>query len=768
MILACARSEFVQVVKNRRTACALHAMTRACDVSSCPRPQHARTPSDRVPTPQAPDAVQLSPDAQPKTAQLPQHHNSYVFVRSWIAQHAGPCAESHSSTPSHTPLNNHRSVSHPLPAATTENFHQPYAQALHSRLDHALSADVDGLSDAFPHNPLPPPSACSANSAHGEPSSQCSINSMHSYPSYQYLKSKAHQSAYCQRAAPPHSHSPSLPHAHTVAAPTGPGYPSSFFFPVHPTAKQSGPRNHPRTRSYSGSPFSQNGMHHVQSNSNAASWRSGGQAQPPPVPPPPHGRPVVHYEARHLSSPPCLPQPPPPALPEGYSAPPRHSGRQRTIHYSHPNHQSHSSHDHIPGPPPLPEAMAVSSWGHRPPPPRSWQPSARVVPPPPPPVASAGLPSTSQPGSLLASPQPDPLAAPVREAAAAPVSQPSPQTPPHERPHSDLERFLQAVDRLWAAPPPPPPAADSTSAPSCSHDHLDGGAGHCCQPASDPASPSDRGCCHRPCNPMGNSNGSEGNDTLDSGLPEGSGSRQPAPATLADVWSRVEDCSAFGLEVTCAAKGSVSCSYFVPHLSALHIVATAPQDDAPGALDTLFDDGESTAPPEALRGGRMNEEGTDEAATDGTAEESGADAHTHSGDADTVPSPVAGGMDMDTSGFLHSGAPSTSRGSVMHVCPLACRPLRALTSACRIWFPWAMMQLVQGLAPQCTCACVAGVHCSLVACVAVCKRRHACKLSRTNLVFSFSLVFLQFAFACRMHAITRTPAIQNDAPCAPI
>eukprot|EP00892_Ulva_mutabilis_P008883 jgi/Ulvmu1/6367/UM294_0001.1 len=305
--------------------------------------------------------------------------------------------------------------------------------------------------------------------------------------------------------------------------------------------------------------------------------------------------------------------------------------------------------------------------GPPPPAPRNWQLSARMAPPPPPPAASAGLQSASQPSSLPASPHPDPLMPPVRDGP-PPVPQAMPQTPPHERPHSDLERFLQAVNRLWAAPPPPPPAADCSSslqrAASGMPDLLESSAAQILRPASDPPSPSGRGCLHRTCNPIDHSNGSEGNDTLDSGTPEVSG--QPAPATLADVWGRVQDCSAFGLEVICAAKGSVSCSYFVPHLSALHIVATTAPDDSHGGLDTLFDDGASTVPPEALRSVRMHDEGADEAATDGTAEDSGADAHTHSGDAETDPSPVAGAMFMDSSGFLHSGAPSTSRGSVMH------------------------------------------------------------------------------------------------------
>lgn len=172
---------------------------------------------------------------------------------------------------------------------------------------------------------------------------------------------------------------------------------------------------------------------------------------------------------------------------------------------------------------------------------------------------------------------------------------------------------------------------------------------------------------------MGISNGSEGTDTVDSALPDTSSGVQPAPATLADVWGRMQECSAFGLEVPCSAKGSVSCSYFVPHLSALHIVATLPPDEQPGlpaGLDGLFDEGESALPPEVLRGGgRMHEYAVDEAATDGTAEDSGTDPHVSGGDGDTMPSPGGGGgMFMDSSGFLHSGAPSTSRGSVMHVC----------------------------------------------------------------------------------------------------
>lgn len=104
----------------------------------------------------------------------------------------------------------------------------------------------------------------------------------------------------------------------------------------------------------------------------------------------------------------------------------------------------------------------------------------------------------------------------------------------------------------------------------------------------------------------------------------------------------------------------------MPHLSALHIVATVPPDDQ-GGLDTLFYEGASPLPPEVLRGGRIHEYAVDEAATDGTAEDSGTDPHAISGDGDTVPSPGGGGMFMDSSGFLHSGAPSTSRGSVMHV-----------------------------------------------------------------------------------------------------
>eukprot|EP00892_Ulva_mutabilis_P008628 jgi/Ulvmu1/6137/UM027_0115.1 len=637
-------------------------MTRACEVRSCTRSQHAPEPSDRVPTPQAPDAVELSPDAQSQAYVRSQQHNSYGFISSWIAQHASPCAISHSTAA--LPLHHHRSVSHPQPADTIHHLH---AHGLTSRLDSGPSADVDGLSDAVPYHPLPPPSVSSANSAQGEPSSQCSINSMHSYPSHQQPKSRQFQSISRPRISQQHSfpHSPSQARAAPVSAPAG--HHAGFIYHSQHSSKHSAPWHSSRPRSYSGSQFSPNGVPHASgAKSNAPSWRTGCQGQPPPAPPPQHAR-QLRYEARHLSSPPCLPQPPPPALPEAYAVPHRHSDLQRTVHYSHPNHRSQSSHDHAPGPPPLPEATVMSAWGHRPPPPRNWQLSARMAPPPPPPAASAGLQSASQPSSLPASPHPDPLMPPVRDGP-PPVPQAMPQTPPHERPHSDLERFLQAVNRLWAAPPPPPPAADCSSslqrAASGMPDLLESSAAQILRPASDPPSPSGRGCLHRTCNPIDHSNGSEGNDTLDSGTPEVSG--QPAPATLADVWGRVQDCSAFGLEVICAAKGSVSCSYFVPHLSALHIVATTAPDDSHGGLDTLFDDGASTVPPEALRSVRMHDEGADEAATDGTAEDSGADAHTHSGDAETDPSPVAGAMFMDSSGFLHSGAPSTSRGSVMH------------------------------------------------------------------------------------------------------